>query len=126
MSFKDISYLQLWQALWLSGTICAILCGVHHEEQLCEIILIQMLFKDISYLELLRPLCLAEGNHLCNFGRRHQKNKFCETSLNLAQWFRRKSSLKIFLILSSGSPFVRQSKTICAILVEDIMREKIL
>ena len=30
--------------------------------------------------------------------------------------------LKIFLILSSSSPFVQRSETICAILVEGIMR----
>ena len=31
-------------------------------------------------------------------------------------------SLKIFLIWSSGSPFVQWSRTICAILVTGIMR----
>ena len=30
--------------------------------------------------------------------------------------------LKVFLIWSSGSPFVQQSVTICAVLVESIMR----
>ena len=42
--------------------------------------------------------------------------------LNLYQWFRRKCHLNVFLIWSSGSPFVKQSKTICAILVAGIMR----
>ena len=50
-----------------------------------------MLFKDISYLELCRPFCLAQRNHLSNFGKGH-----CEIILNLAQWFRR-CHLKDFL-----------------------------
>ena len=41
--------------------------------------------------------------------------------LNLDQWFRR-CLLKIFLIWSSGGPFVQWSGTICAILVECIKR----
>ena len=58
---------------------------------------------------------------LCNFGRRHYEEQFCEIILNLDQWFRR-SCLKKFLIWSSDSPFVQRSGTICAILVEGIMR----
>ena len=81
-----------------------------------------MHFKDISYLELWQPFCSAERNHLCNFGRRHHEDQFCEIILNLNQWFRRRSCLKIFLIWSSGSPFVQRSGTICAILVEGLMR----
>ena len=81
-----------------------------------------MHFKDISYLELLQPLYSAERNHLCNFGRRHHEEQTCEIILNLDQWFRRKSCLKIFLIWSSGSHFVQQSGTICEILVDGIMR----
>ena len=80
-----------------------------------------MRFKDISYLELWRALCSAERNHLCNFGRRHHEEQLCEIILNLGQWFRRRSCLK-FLIWSSGSPFAQQSGTICAILVEGIIR----
>ena len=30
--------------------------------------------------------------------------------------------LKVFLICSSGSSFIKQSRTICAIMVEGIMR----
>ena len=80
-----------------------------------------MSFKDISYLELWQSLCLLEQNRLCNFGRRHHEEQFYETILNLDQWFRRCCS-KIFLVWSSCSPFVLQSITICAILVEGIMR----
>ena len=39
-----------------------------------------------------------------------------------AQWFSRRCRLKIFLIWSSGIPFVQPSRTICAIFVEGIMR----
>ena len=82
----------------------------------------EMSFKDISYLELWRPLCSVEQNHLCNFGRRLHEEQFCEIILNSNQWFRRRSCLKIFLIWSSGSHFVQPSRTICAILVEGIMK----
>ena len=60
---------------------------------------------------------------MCNHGRRHHEEQFCEIILNLDQWFER-CHLKIFLIWSFGSPFVQRSKTICAILVEGIMRNK--
>ena len=77
-----------------------------------------MSFKDISYLELWQPICSVEWN---NFGRRHHEEQFCEVILNLDQWFRR-CHFKIFLIWSSCSPFVQRSGTICAVLLEGIMR----
>ena len=82
----------------------------------------EMSFKDTSYLEVWQPLCSVEGNFLCNYGRMHHQEQFCKIILNLNQWFRRRCSLKIFLIWSSGSRFVQSSRTICAILVEGIMR----
>ena len=72
----------------------------------------EMLFKDISYLELWQPFCSAEQNCLYNFGRRHHEEQSCEIIL----------TLKVFLIWSSGSPFVQQSITVCAILVEGVIR----
>ena len=80
-----------------------------------------MRFTDISYLELWLPFCSAEWNHLCNFGRRHHEEQFCEIILNFDQWFKR-CSLKILLISSSDRPLVQLSGTICAILVKGIMR----
>ena len=67
-----------------------------------------MLFKDISNLELWWLFCSAEGNHLCNFGRRHHEEHFCEITLNLDRWFRR-CCLKDFLsraleVLLFGGP----------------------
>ena len=44
-----------------------------------------MSFRDISYLQLWWPICLAEQNHLCNFGRGHYEKYFCETILNFDQ-----------------------------------------
>ena len=81
-----------------------------------------MPFKDISYLEPWPPVCSAERNHLCNLVRGYHEEQFCEIILNSDQWFRRRCRLKIFLIWSSGSPFVQWSRTICAILVEGIKR----
>ena len=42
--------------------------------------------------------------------------------MNLDQWLRRKCCLRIFHILSSGSPFVQWSVNFCAISVEGIKR----
>ena len=82
----------------------------------------EIYFKDIPYLELWRPSCSAEHNHLCNFGKEYYEEQFCEIILNLDQWFRRKCLLKIFLIWSSGGPFVQLGGTICEIWVEGIKR----
>ena len=68
-----------------------------------------MLFNDISYL-----FCLAEWNHLCNFGRGHYEEHFCEIILNLEQWFGRRCCLKYFsstamgaLLFGGVDPFVQ-------------------
>ena len=66
MSFKEISYLELWQPL--CSVDWNLVCNIgrrHHEEQPCEISVVQeeMLFKGISYLELWQPFCSAEHNH---------------------------------------------------------------
>ena len=46
------------------------------------------------------------------FGTRHHEEKFCEITLNMDQWFRRRCSLNIFLIKSSDNLFVHLSGTI--------------
>ena len=48
---------------------------------------------------------------------RHYLVHFCEIILNLDEM-----SLKIFLICSSGDPFKKQKRTMCALLVEGITR----
>ena len=83
----------------------------------------EMPFKHISYLELWQPLCSVGWNHLCNIGRGHLEEQSCEIILYLDKWFRRKCHLKVFLIWSSGSPFVQRSVTICGLRVS---RETIL
>ena len=80
-----------------------------------------MSLNDNSYLKIWQPPCSVEQNHLCNIGIRHHEEQFCEIILNFDQWFRR-CCLLIFLIWSSGSPFVQLSRTICAILIDGIMR----
>ena len=77
----------------------------------------EILFKDMSYLEFWRPPCLVEQNRLCNFGRRHHEEHFCEMILNLEHWFRRRCRLKIILIWSSDGHFVQLSGTIGAMFV---------
>ena len=81
--------------------------------------------KDISYLELWQPLCSVDWYHLCNIGRHHGEQS-CKIILNLDQWLRRKSHLKVFIIWRSGCPFVQRSVTICAILVVRVSRGTIL
>ena len=61
--------------------------------------------------------CLSRALAAILFSRQNN-----EIILNLDQWFSRKCCLKAFLIWSSGSPVFQQSVTICAILVEIIMR----
>ena len=70
--------------------------------------------KDTSDLE---PFVQWTGNI-----RRHHGEQSCEIILNVDLWFRRKFRLKVFLIWSFSSPFVRLSVTICAILEEGIKR----
>ena len=59
-----------------------------------------MSFKDISYLELWQPLFWLSRTFLCNFGRVHHEEQFCEIVLNLDQRFRKKCHFKTFLIES--------------------------
>ena len=86
MSFKDISYLELWQTLrsveW--NNLSKISCR-HHGEQYCEtffefgpVVPEEMLFKNVSYQELWQPFCSTEWNHLCNFGRVYYEEQLCE------------------------------------------------
>ena len=61
----------------------------------------------ISYLELLRPFCLVEQNHLCNFERGHYGEHSCEEgkilylaqipSVSASEWL----GFHVFTVLSS-------------------------
>ena len=97
MSFKDISYLELWQLLCSVEQInCVILVeGIMrkillHNFEFGPVVQDEMSFKDISYLEPWQPFTSAEQNHLCNFVKRHYEEQFCELIMNFDQWFRRK------------------------------------
>ena len=128
MSFNDISYLELWQPF------CSVeqnhLCNWWGRESwlLCLICLpgVSWWFSgSSSRCHGLSAVCdcgISWSYSLTIFGRRHHEEQFCEIILNLGQWFRRRCHLNIFLIWSCGGPFVQQSGTICAILVEGIMR----
>ena len=73
----------------------------------------EMSFKAISYLELCLLFCSAEPNHLCNFGRGHYEEQFCEIILNLGQVFRRcrfkdfLSGALAALLFSGVEPFMQ-------------------
>ena len=57
---------------------------------------------------------------MCKFVRGHYELHY--VILNLDKCFRRRRRLKIFVIFSSGGPFVPWNETIRANLVKDIMR----
>ena len=82
----------------------------------------EMSLKDISYLELWQPLCSADRNHLCNYGRRYHEEQFCEIILKFGPLVQEIMSFKGISHSISGSHFVQRSVTICAISVEGIMR----
>ena len=63
----------------------------------------------------------SQAELLINFSRGQHEEHFSKIILNLDQWFRR-WSFKIFLIYSSGGPFVQGGRTISAISVKGIMR----
>ena len=68
----------------------------HYEEHFYQIIMnldkrfrCIYVVKKVSYLECWQLLCLADLNHLCNFGRGHYGEYACELILNLIKWSRR-------------------------------------
>ena len=76
----------------------------------------EMLFKDISYLELWRPFRLVEWTYLCNFGRRHHEELFCEIIFEFGpvvfqepskQMFKNISYLELWLPFCSAVQFGR-------------------
>ena len=54
-------------------------------------------------------LLFSGAEAFVQFDRRHHEEQFCETIFNLDQWFKRRCRLKLFLIWSSGGPFVQRS-----------------
>ena len=82
--------------------------------------------KEVPFIHFLSRALVAlysvEKNHVRSFGPGLYEEHFCEMILNLDQWLRRRCRVKTFLIYSSSGLFVRWSGTICAMLVEGIMR----
>ena len=80
-----------------------------------------MSFTNISYIELWRPLCSLERNRLCNFGRRHHEEQFCEIIFNLTV-VHEEMPFKGIVYLELWQPFCSAELNHLCILVEGIMR----
>ena len=61
-------------------------------------------------------------NQLCIYGSGHHAEHFCETILNLDQWFKRKCCLRHISYLELPGPLFQFSGIICAIMVKCITR----
>ena len=122
MSFRNISYLQLW---WPSYSPERNNFGTgHYEEHYYEIYfevrpeVQEMQFKDISYLQLWCPSYLAEWNHLAILVEDIMRNILWNY---LDQWSSR-CCFEIFLIYSSGGwPSCLAERNYLGILVKGIM-----
>ena len=129
MSFKVISYLELWRPFcYAERNHLCIFCRGYQEEQFCEIILnLDQCFRRRCVKKIFLiwssggPYSQKSGIICAILVESIHEEQFCEIILNLDEWFRR-CVLKIFLIWRSGDHFVQPSRTICAILVEGIMR----
>ena len=112
MSFKDISYQELWRPFGLAEkTMCNFckrpLSGTILWNYFVFEPVVQMSYKDILSWALATPL-FDQANRLCNFGRSHHEEQFCEIILNLNQLFRRclfkdYSYLKLWRSFFSGA-----------------------
>ena len=80
-------------------------------------------FKNLVVFALSAILLDERYQLICNFGRGHYGEHSCEFIEKSSQWCGRCLS-KIFLILNTDGHFyfVQWIKIVCAILVEDIMR----
>ena len=58
---------------------------------------------------------------MCNYGRGHHEEHFCEITLYLDQCFRRRRHLKAFSYTALATPVLSMAK-LYAILVESTMR----
>ena len=111
MLLKDISYLELWQPYYSAkqNHLFNFSRG-HNEEQFCEFISnLGQLFRRCRLKNFLSGVlvapCSMEQNLKCKLERGHNEHSCADIS-NLDQLFRRRCCLKIFLICSTGAPFV--------------------
>ena len=85
MSYKDISYLELWWPFCSAGQnhLCNFDVG-YQEQQFCGITInLNQLFRrchlKVFFLSgALAALCSVEWSHLCNFERGHHEKDSCE------------------------------------------------
>ena len=121
MSFKDMSYLELWPSFCPAEWNHLYNIGrKHHEEQSCEFILnLDLLFSRKGRLNVfLKWSSDIPLNSLCNFDRVYQEEQFCLIILNLGQWFMGRCGLKYFLsgalvalLFGGAKPFMQFGKT---------------
>ena len=76
MSFKDITYLELWPPFSSAerNYLCNFRRGYH--EEFGPVVQEEMSLKIYSYLELWLSFCSAEWNHLRNFVIGYQEEQF--------------------------------------------------
>ena len=124
LSFKDISYVELWRPFCSAGggggaggggePFCNFGKG-HNEEQFSELNSnLGQWFRRRCHLKyflsgVLRPFCSVERNHLYNFGIGHYEEQFCEIILNLDQWSGGNIIKTLFLspLFGGAKPFVQ-------------------
>ena len=80
----------------------------HYKEHCCEIVLNMVLW-------------LRRCHCVLNIGRGHYEKYFCENIYNFGPVVKEDILFKDSSICSSGGHFVQLSRTVCAILVVDIM-----
>ena len=126
MSFKDISYLELWWPLCSAEQ--KHLCNfgrMHHEEQCCEIILnLDQWFRRKCSLNIFlnrssgSPFVQWSGTIFVKLVEGIRRNNSVKLFLNVDQWLWGKCCL---LSRALAARFVQWSRIICAILVEGII-----
>ena len=73
MSFKDISYLELWMSFCSAEQSQMCNFGRGNYFEFGQVVQEVMSSKDISYLELWCPLYSAKWDSLCSFGSSHHE-----------------------------------------------------
>ena len=107
-----------------NGTILAICKRVTQRNISCEIIVksghwpARICCLKVFLFIALAAILFFGSEPFSNFGSGLPKKLFCEIILKSGHWPTRICHLKVFSIFNSGCHFVRQSKTILAVLIE--------
>ena len=100
MSFKDISYLQLWRTFSAEQNYLCNFGRVYHKEKFCEIIFnlnqwfSRCRLQDFLPGDLVALVFCSRTIYAINLSRGHNGEYSCEIIINLGQWFRRRCCLK--------------------------------